>query len=421
MRKPVSLLLTTVVAAFFGVACSKSEPKQEPSAAQEQKSEAAPAAPAEKELKIGQTMPYSGPASAYGQMGKVETAFFAKLNREGGIDGVKINLISLDDSYSPPRTVEQTRKLVEQEKVSFVFGSVGTAANSAVQKYLNTKQVPQLLVSSGATKWNDPKNFPYTIGFNPSYQREGRTYAEHILANNPKAKIAVLYQNDDLGKDLLEGLKHGLGDKAAKQIVAEASYEASDPTVDSQIVTLKGSKADTVVFFTTPKFGAQAIRKVDDLGWKPTRYITNVSASVGATLTPAGLERSKGLLTVGFTKDPTDTARWGNDADVKEWLAFMKAELPQADIKDGSNVFGYIQANVLVQILKQCKGDFSAKNIMKEAANLKGYVPPMVQPGVEVNTGADDFELFDRLGIAKFTGERWAAENDPPAAAKATN
>lgn len=417
MNKPVSLLLTTVVAAFFGVACSKSEQKQDPAAAPaEQKSEAT-AAPADEELKLGQTMPYSGPASAYGQLGKVQAAFFAKLNREGGINGKKINLISLDDSYSPPRTVEQTRKLVEQEKVQAVFGSVGTAANTAVQKYLNQKNVPQLLVMSGATKWNDPKNFPMTIGFNPSYQREGKTYAEHILATNPKAKIAVLYQNDDLGKDLLEGLKHGLGDKG-KMIVAEASYEASDPTVDSQIVTLKGSKADTLVFFTTPKFGAQAIRKVDDLGWKPTRYITNVSASVGATLTPAGLERSKGLLTVGFTKDPTDSARWGNDPDVKDWLAFMKAELPQADIKDGSNVFGYIAANVLVQILKQCNGDFSAKNIMKEAANLKHYVPPMLQPGVEINTAADDFELFDRLRIARFNGERWSELEGEPTATK---
>jgi branched-chain amino acid transport system substrate-binding protein len=407
MRKPVSLLLTTVVAAFFGVACSKSEPKQDPAAAPAEQKTEATAAPADEELKLGQTMPYSGPASAYGQIGKVQAAFFGKINREGGINGKKVNLISLDDSYSPPRTVEQTRKLVEQEKVSAIFSPLGTAPNSAIQKYLNSKEVPHLFAMSGATKWNDPKNHPWTIGFTPSYQREGRTYAEHILANNPKAKIAVLYQNDDLGKDLLEGLKHGLGDKT-NMIVAEASYEASDPTVDSQIVTLKGSKADTLIFFTTPKFGAQAIRKVDDLGWKPMRYITNASASVAATLVPAGLARSKGIITGVYTKDPQDK-QWENDPDVKAWTEFMKAELPQADVKDGSNVVGYLAAQVLEQVLKQCNGDFSPKNIMKQAASLKGFKSGLLQTGIEINTSPTDYELIDKLNLSQFDGERWTA------------
>lgn len=406
MNKSVSLLLTTVVTAFLGAACSKKEAPADPSAgATGAKSAEATAAPAETEIKLGQTMPYSGPASAYGQVGKVQTALFAKVNREGGIGGKKINLISVDDSYSPPKTVEQVRKLVEQEKVVAIFGPLGTAPNAAIHKYLNTKEIPHLLVQSGANKWNDPKNFPWTLGFSPSYEREGSTYGKEILKNNPKAKIAVLYQNDDFGKDLLDGLKHGLGD-AAKQIVAEASYEASDPTVDSQIVTLKGSKADTLVIFTTPKFGAQAIRKVDELNWKPMRYITNVSASIGATLIPAGLARSKGLVTAGFYKDPTD-ARFENDADVKEFVAFMKAELPNADIKDGSNWAGYVSGHVLLQILKQCEGDFSGKNIMKQATNLKDFVPPLVQPGVIINTSPTDYELIDTLRPATFNGEKW--------------
>ena len=409
MRKSVSLLLTTVVAACLGAACSKQEQKADPSAAAE-KTAAATAAPVETEIKLGQTMPYSGPASAYGQVGKVQAAFFAKVNREGGVGGKKINLISVDDSYSPPKTVEQTRKLVEQEKVTAIFGSLGTAPNSATHKYLNTKEIPQLLIQSGAHKWNDPKNFPWTMAFVPSYHREGMIYGQHILKNKPNAKIAVLYQNDDLGKDLLDGLKHGLGDKAS-MIVAEASYEASDPTVDSQIVTLKGSKADTLVFFTTPKFGAQAIRKVDDLGWKPQRYIANVSASVGATLVPAGLARSKGLITSGYTKDPTDP-QYANDPDIKAFLEFMKAEMPNADIKDGSNVVGYVSAQVMLQILKQCEGDFSGKNMMKQAANIKDFKSGLLQDGIVINTSPTDFELFDTLNTVVFDGEKWGP---PPA------
>jgi ABC-type branched-subunit amino acid transport system substrate-binding protein len=392
-----------LVSVLLGGACRKEEPKQEAPSAAGQNVEAAPAAVAS-EIKLGQTMPYSGPASAYGAIGKLHAVFFAKLNREGGINGKKVNLISLDDAYSPPKAVEQTRKLVEQDKVIALFNSVGTASNSAVHKYLNEKQVPQLFASSGATKWADPKNFPWTIGYNPSYQREGRTYAEHILKANPKAKVAVLYQNDDLGKDLLAGLKSGLGE--GKNIVAEASYESSDPTVDSQIVTLRASKADTLVIFTTPKFGAQAIRKVHDLKWKPQRYITNVSASIATVLTPAGLDASKGLFTVGYMKDPQDK-RWENDADIKEWFDFMKAEYPQGDVKDGSNVYAYVTAKTLVHVLKQCGDDLSAKNVMKQAASLKDFDPGLLQPGVTINTSADDFELFDKLNLAQFDGAKW--------------
>lgn len=410
MVRSGSLLLAIVAAALVG-GCSKSEPKEGAPSGGEQKVETA--APAASEIVLGQTMPYSGPASAYGAIGKLHQAFFEALNEKGGIGGKKVKLLSLDDSYSPPRTVEQTRKLVEQDKVAALFNSVGTAGNSAVHKYLNDKQVPQLFVSSGATKWNDPKGHPYTIGFNPSYQREGRTYGEHILKVNPKAKIAVLYQNDDLGKDLLEGLKSA----AAKNIIAEASYETSDPTVDSQIVTLKSSKADTFVIFTTPKFGAQAIRKVNDLKWKPTRYITNVSASIATVLKPAGLEASKGLFTMAYTKDPTDK-QWENDDDVKEFNAFMKEHYPQGDPKDGSNAYAYMTAKTLVHVLTQCGGDFSAKNIMKQAASLKDYNPGLLQPGVTINTSADDFELFDTLRLAQFNGEKWArldGEPDPSA------
>ena len=406
MVRSGSLLLATVAAVLFGTACRKSEPAEGAAASNEQKVEATGAAAEAAEIKIGQTMPYSGPASAYGAIGKLHAVYFDMINRQGGIDGKKVKFISLDDSYSPPKTVEQTRKLVEQDKVDMVFSSVGTAPNSAVHKYLNEKQVPQLFVSSGASKWADPKNFPYTIGFNPSYKREGRTYAEHILKKNPKAKIAVLYQNDDLGKDLLAGLKEGLGDK--KNIVAEVSYESSDPTVDSQLVTLKGSKADTLVLFTTPKFGAQAIRKAADLKWQPARYITNVSASIGTVLVPAGLERSKGMYTMGYTKDATEK-QYENDEDVKEFLAFMKAEYPQGDLKDGSNGFAYMTAKTLVQVLKNCKGDFSAKNVMKQAASLKDYNPGLLQEGVIINTGEDDFELFDTLRIVQFNGDKWAA------------
>lgn len=399
MTRSVSLLLPLLLC----IACSKSEQKQTPASGTEQKLEA-PAA-AVTSIKLGQTMPYSGPASAYGTIGKLHAAYFAKLNREGGVNGRKIELLSLDDAYSPPKAVEQVRKLVEQEQVLAIFNPVGTPSNSAIHKYLNVKQVPHLFVSSGATKWNDPQNYPWTIGFNPSYQREGRTYAEHILKTRPDAKIAVLYQNDDFGKDLLAGLKQGLGDKF-KMIVAEASYEVSDPTIDSQIVMLKGSKADTFVNLSTPKFSAQAIRKVYDLGWKVTHYVANAGASVGAALIPAGVERAKGVMTVAYFKDPTDK-QWENDPATQEWKAFMKSEYPEGSLKDGSNLYAYLTAQTVTQVLKQCGNDLSAKNLIAQAASLKDFAPGLLLPGVKINTSATDFELFDELQLGVFDGEGW--------------
>ncbi|MET0344244.1 MAG: ABC transporter substrate-binding protein [Polyangiales bacterium] len=405
MSRQVSLLFTTVVAALLGTACSKKEEKAaEPAATTEQAQQAA-AAPEKKEIKLGQIMPYSGPASAYGTIGKLHTAYFAKINKEGGLNGRLINLISLDDGYAPPKAVEQVRKLVEQENVLAVFNAVGTPSNTAIQKYLNQKKIPHLFAATGATKWNDPKNFPWTIGFNPSYHREGETYAKHILKHNPKAKIAVLYQNDDFGKDVLAGLKAGLGD-AAKQIVAESTYEVSDPTIDSQIVTLKASKADVFINVSTPKFAAQAIRKVSDVGWKATQYVANVGSSVGAVLIPAGLERAKGLMTVQYFKDPTDKA-WDNDPAMQEYKAFLASNFPEGNIKDGINAYAFITAQTLIQVLKQCGDDLSPANIMAQATALKDFQPGLLYPKVKINTSPTDFEPIDELEIAKFDGEKF--------------
>ena len=406
MRNTKSWLMVGVMAAWMGAGCSKSEPKQaaqEPSKAEPQAAQDAPKE--DDSIKIGQIMPYSGPASAYGTIGKLHAAFFAKLNREGGINGKQVKLISMDDGYSPPRAVEQARRLVEQDKVAAIFNAVGTPSNTAVRPYLNEKKVAQLFVSTGASKWADPKKFPWTIGFNPSYRVEGRTYAEHILKTKPKAKIAVLFQGDDFGKDILAGLKEGLGDKES-MIVSEHSYETSDPTIDSQIVSLKESKADVVVLITTPKFGAQAIRKVDDLGWKATRYIVNVSSSIGSVLIPAGLDKAKGLITTQYIKDPNDKG-WSDDPAMKEWFAFMKSEYPAGDVRDGSNAYAYVSAQTLVKVLEQCKGDYSSKNLMTQAASLKNFAPGLLLPGIEINTSADDFELFDKMQLATFDGESW--------------
>jgi branched-chain amino acid transport system substrate-binding protein len=368
----------------------------------------APAASAE--IKIGQTMPYSGPASAYGTIGKVEAAYFKKLNAAGGINGHTINFLSVDDGYSPPKAVEQVRKLVEQDQVLFIFQSLGTPSNAAIQPYLNTNKVPQLFVATGATRWNDPEHFPWTMGFNPSYALEGKTYGQYIAAHQPKAKIAVLYQNDDFGKDLLKGLKEGLGDKA-KSVVAEATYEVSDATIDSQIATLKSSGADTFVDVTTPKFAAQAIRKVYDIGWKATHYLSNVAASVGSVLTPAGLDKSVGLKTVGYFKDPTDK-QWDDDPAMKEWKAFMKEYVPEGGLQDGNNTYAYIAAQTMEQVLKQCGDDLSRANVMKQAASLKGFAPGLLLPGIKMDTGADDFAPFDQLQLVRFDGTTWVLSAD---------
>jgi branched-chain amino acid transport system substrate-binding protein len=362
------------------------------------------------EIVVGQTMPYSGPASAYGTIGKVEAAYFEKINKEGGVNGHRIRFISVDDGYSPPKAVEQVRKLVEQDDVLFIFQPLGTPSNVAIQPYLNLKKVPQLFAATGATRWGDPEHYPWTMGFNPTYQLEGSTYGKYIALHQPSAKIAVLYQNDDYGKDLLKGLKEGLGDRA-KNIVAEATYEVSDATVDSQIATLAGSGADTFVNVTTPKFGAQAIRKVHDIGWKPTQYLSNVSASVGSVLTPAGLEKSVGLMTVGYFKDPTDK-QWDNDPAMKEWRAFMKDYVPGGSLTDGSNVYAYLAAETLVQVLKQCGEDLSRDNVMKQAANIKDFAPGLLLSGISLNTAPNDYFLFKKLQLVRFDGTTWVPWGD---------
>ena len=358
------------------------------------------------EIKLGQTMPYSGPASAYGTIGKVEQAYFKMLNDAGGINGRKINLISLDDGYSPPKAVEQVRRLVEQDEVLALFQTLGTPSNSAIHKYVNAKKVPHLLLATGATKWADPKNYPWTLGFNLSYQAEGQIYAKYLLKNKPNAKVAVLYQNDDYGKDVLKGVKDGLGAAGAKRIVAEATYEVTDPTVDSQILTLQGSGADTFINITTPKFAAQAIRKAFDSGWKPLHIVNNVSASVGSVLTPAGLDKSTGLLTLQYYKDPNDP-QWKDDPAMLEWRAFMGRYYREGDPKDAANLYGYLAAQTMVQILKQCGNDLTRENVMKQAANIKNLKLPLLLTGMSLNTSPTDFFPVKQGQLAKFTGTQW--------------
>jgi ABC-type branched-subunit amino acid transport system substrate-binding protein len=358
------------------------------------------------EIKLGQTMPYSGPASAYGTIGRVHQAYFKMVNENGGINGRKINLISLDDGYSPPKTVEQVRRLVEQDEVLALFQTLGTPGNSAIHKYVNAKKVPHLLLATGATKWGDPKNFPWTMGFNLSYQSEGEIYAKWLLKNKPNAKVAILYQNDDFGKDVLKGVKEGLGAAGAKMIVKEATYEVSDPTVDSQILTLQGSGADTFINITTPKFGAQAVRKAFDSGWKPLHIINNVSASVGSVLVPAGVDKSVGLMTVQYYKDPNDP-QWKDDPAMLEWRGFMGRYYKEGDPKDASNLYAYITAKTMEQILRQCGNDLTRENVMKQAANLKNVKNPLLLPGMSINTGPNDFFPIEQAQLSKFTGTQW--------------
>jgi branched-chain amino acid transport system substrate-binding protein len=358
------------------------------------------------EIKVGHTNPYSGNASAYGTIGKVEAAYFKMLNEQGGINGRKINFITLDDAYSPPKTVEMVRRLVEQDQVAIMWQTLGTPSNSAIHKYLNQQKVPQLFVATGATKWGDPKNFPWTMGWQPTYQAEGKIYAQYVLKNVPNAKVGVLYQNDDYGKDYLKGFKDGFGENAKKLIVMEQTYEVTDPTIDSQIVNLKNSGANVFFNITTPKFAAQAIKKSHDIGWKPLHLLNNVSSSVGAVLKPAGLEASKDVITALYLKDPTDP-QWKNDQGYKDWLAFMKKYYPDGNTDDGSNVFGYTVAQGLVHVLKQCGNDLSRENIMKQAANIKDLSLPMLLPGIKVNTSPTDFYPIEQEQLAKFDGERW--------------
>src|ERR1700743_2491800 len=362
------------------------------------------------EIKIGNIMPYSGPASAYGVIGRTEAAYFKKINDAGGINGRKINFISYDDSYSPPKAVEQARKLVESDEVLLVFNSLGTPSNSAIHKYMNAKKVPQLFVATGATKWNDPKDFPWTMGWQPSYQAEARIYAKYILKEKPNSKIAVLYQNDDYGKDYLKGLKDGLGDKVS-MIIAEESFETSEPTIDNHIVKLKASGADIFVDIGTPKFAAQAIKKVGEIDWKALHFLNNVSASLGSVIKTAGLENAAGIISAAYLKDVSDP-QWDNDPGMKQFLAFLAKDFPEANKLDGSVIVGYAVAQTLVQVLKQCGDDLTHENIMKQAANLKDFRTEVLLPGIKINTSATDFAPISQLQLMVFKGERWVLIGD---------
>jgi ABC-type branched-subunit amino acid transport system substrate-binding protein len=363
------------------------------------------------EIKIGNIMPYSGPASAYGIIGKTEAAYFKKINAEGGINGRKINFISYDDAYSPPKTVEQARKLVESDEVLLVFNSLGTPPNTAIQKYMNSKKVPQLFVATGATKWNDPKDFPWTMGWQPNYQSESRIYAKYLLKEKPDAKIAVLYQNDDYGKDYLKGLKDGLGAKAASMIVAEESYETTEPTIDNHIVKLKSTGADVFVDITTPKFAAQAIKKTAEIEWKALHILNNVSASVGSVIKPAGFENAQGIISAQYLKDTTDP-QWANDPGMKQYLDFMAKDFPEGDKLDNGTVVGYGVAQTLVQVLKQCGDDLTRENVMKQAASLKDFRTEVLLPGITINTAPADFAPISQLQLMRFKGEKWELFGD---------
>jgi branched-chain amino acid transport system substrate-binding protein len=358
------------------------------------------------EIKIGNIMPYSGPASAYGVIGKTEEAYFKKINAEGGINGRKINFVSYDDAYSPPKTVEQARKLVESDEVLFIFNSLGTPPNTAIQKYMNSKKVPQLFVATGATKWNNPKEFPWTMGWQPNYQSESRIYAKYILKEMPNAKIAILYQNDDYGKDYVQGLKDGLGAKAASMIIIEESYEVSQPTIDSNIVKLKSLNADVFFNVTTPKFAAQAIKKMNEIGWKPVHFLNNVSASIGSVMKPAGFENSQDIISSAYLKDTSDP-QWKDDAGMKAFDEFLTKYFSEGNRIDGSVMYGYTVAQGLVQVLKQCGDNLTRENVMKQAASIKNLELGGLLPGVKVNTGAEDFAPISQLQLMKFKGEKW--------------
>ena len=358
------------------------------------------------EIKIGNIMPYSGPASAYGVIGKTEAAYFKMINDAGGINGRKIDFISYDDGYSPPKTVEQARKLVESDEVLLIFNSLGTPPNSAIHKYMNSKKVPQLFVATGATKWNDPKNFPWTMGWQPSYQSETQIFAKYILKEKPDAKLAVLYQNDDYGKDYLKGLKDGLGAKAGSMIVAEESYETTEPSVDGHIVKLKSSGADIFINISTPKFAAQAIKKMAEIEWKPLHFLNNVSASVGSVIKPAGFQNAQDIISAAYLKDASDP-QWNNDPGMKQFDAFLAKNFPEGDKLDQGTLVGYSVAQTMVQVLKQCGDDLTRENVMKQAANLKDFQVGLLLPGIKINTSPTDFAPISSLQLMKFKGERW--------------
>jgi branched-chain amino acid transport system substrate-binding protein len=357
------------------------------------------------EIKIGNIMPYSGPASAYGVIGKTEAAYFNKINAEGGVNGRKINFISYDDAYSPPKAVEQARKLVESDGVLLIFNSLGTPSNSAIEKYMNAKRVPQLFVATGASKWNDPKDFPWTMGWQPSYQVEAHIYASYLLKEKPNGKIAVLFQNDDFGKDYVKGLKDRLGPKAS-MIVAEESYETSEPSIDDHIVKLKAAGADVFVSVTTPKFAAQAIKRASEIDWHPLQIVVNVSASVGAVMQPAGFENSQGILSANYAKDAADP-QWNDDPGMKKFVEFLAQYYPDGNKLDQATIFGYGAAQTLVEVLKQCGDDLTRDNIMKQAAKLKDFQPDTLLPGIKINTSATDYAPIKQLQMMRFKGEKW--------------
>ena len=358
------------------------------------------------EIKVGQTVPFSGPASAYATVGKAQAAYMKMINDQGGVNGRKINLIQYDDAYSPPKTVEQVRKLVEGDEVLLTFQIIGTAPNAAVQKYLNAKKVPQLFAATGASKFTDPRNFPWTFGFNPSYFVEGRIYGQYILKEHPNARIGVLYQNDDLGKDYLNGLKAGLGDKAAKMLVAEVSYELTEPTIDSQILKIKDAGADLFFSASTPKQAAQAIKKIAELGWHPVQIVDINANSVGAVLKPAGLEASKGIISVGYVKDPSDPSS-KDDPGIERYLAFMQKYYPDGDKGSNLNVYGYITSQLLIQVLKQCGDDLTRDNVLKQATSLNKVELDLLLPGITVTTTPTDYRVNKQLQMVKFDGDRW--------------
>jgi branched-chain amino acid transport system substrate-binding protein len=357
------------------------------------------------EIKIGNTVPYSGPASSYSVLGKLESAFFNMVNEQGGVAGHKINFISLDDNYSPPKTVEQIRRLVEEEKVAFTFATLGTPTNSAIVHYMNQKKVPQLFVSTGADKWGDYKRTPWTIGWQPSYRTEAQIYTKYILKNKPDAKIAILYQNDDFGKDYVNGAKDVLGDKFDKKVVT-ASYETTDPTVDSQVTQLQSSGADVLLVAAIPKFAAQSIKKVHDLNWKPMFLLSNVSISVGSVMNPAGPENGIGIISAAYLKDSSDPT-WKNDAGMNEWRAFMNKYMPGADQTDGGYIAAYGLCKTMLQVLQQAKGDFSRENIMKQVASLHDLDNPVLLPGIKINTSPTNFHPIRAMQLEKWNGKSW--------------
>jgi branched-chain amino acid transport system substrate-binding protein len=388
MRKATRALIALLACGLF-VSPAAAQKKYDPGAS-------------DTEIRIGNIMPYSGPASAYGTIGKALAAYFNKVNAEGGINGRKVTFITYDDGYAPPKTVEQARRLVENDEVLLILNSLGTAHNTAIQKYMNAKKVPQLFVATGATKFGDPKNFPWTMGWQPNYQSEGRIFAQYILKNHPNGKIGILFQNDDYGKDYVKGLKDGLAGKM--MIVAELPYEATDPTVDSQMVSLKASGADIFYNVTTPKFAAQSIKKAAEIGWKPVHLLNSVSASVGAVMKPAGLENGKGVLTAVYGKDPTDPV-WKDDPGMKEWVAFMDKYYPDGDKTSSFPVYGYSIARTMVQVLQQCGDNLTRENVMRQAASLKDFETGMALPGITINTSPTDFYPIEQMQMGRFTGE----------------